>query len=306
MNILFKALNDQTRREILELLQEKDMTAGEIAENFHMSFPSISHHLDLLKQAKLVIAEKEGQYVSYSLNTTVVDEIMKWFLQFKSNKILKSIVWFIILIPGIYLAFTWSVMPDTIPLHFDIKGNADRYGNKKELLIPVIILTALSLFVYFLFSNIYRIDPKKYAAENKERLKRIGFAIAVFMSSMNFLIIYSGANGGSRFDIGLVLGGVGLLFAIIGNYMPNMKPNYFAGFRLPWTLENPDNWKKTHALAAKIWFAGGLFIAVVCLLIPSIIAFIVFCTVTLAMIIIPSVYSYRLFKKTKMPNNHNQ
>ncbi len=86
MNILFKALNDQTRREILELLQEKDMTAGEIAENFHMSFPSISHHLDLLKQAKLVIAEKEGQYVSYSLNTTVVDEIMKWFLQFKSKK----------------------------------------------------------------------------------------------------------------------------------------------------------------------------------------------------------------------------
>ena len=86
MNIIFKALNDPTRREILQLLQEKDMTAGEIVDRFNISGPSISHHLDLLKQAKLVIAEKDGQYVYYSLNTTVVDEIMKWFLQFKTKK----------------------------------------------------------------------------------------------------------------------------------------------------------------------------------------------------------------------------
>lgn len=86
MNTIFKALNDPTRREILQLLQERDMTAGEIVERFNISGPSISHHLDLLKQAKLVIAEKEGQYVYYSLNTTVVDEIMKWFMQFKSKK----------------------------------------------------------------------------------------------------------------------------------------------------------------------------------------------------------------------------
>lgn len=86
MNAVFKALNDPTRREILQLLQERDMTAGEIAEQFNMSWPSVSHHLDLLKQAKLVISEKDGQYVYYSLNTTVVDEIVKWFLQFKSKK----------------------------------------------------------------------------------------------------------------------------------------------------------------------------------------------------------------------------
>ncbi len=86
MNAVFKALNDPTRREILRLLQEKDRTAGEIAEQFDMSFPSISHHLDLLKQAKLVVAEKEGQFVYYSLNTTVVDDIVKWFMQFKAKK----------------------------------------------------------------------------------------------------------------------------------------------------------------------------------------------------------------------------
>ena len=86
MNIVFKALNDPTRREILELLKEREMTAGEIAEKFHISWPSVSHHLDLLKQAKLVTAEKEGQYIFYSLNTTVVDEIVKWLLQFKTKK----------------------------------------------------------------------------------------------------------------------------------------------------------------------------------------------------------------------------
>lgn len=86
MNIVFKALNDPTRRAILELLREKDRTAGEIAEQFHISWPSVSHHLDLLKQAKLVSAEKEGQFIYYSLNTTVVDEIIGWFLQFKSKR----------------------------------------------------------------------------------------------------------------------------------------------------------------------------------------------------------------------------
>ncbi len=86
MNIVFKALNDATRREILELLQDKDLTAGQIADRFSISKPSISHHLDLLKQAGLVESVKQGQFIYYSLNTTVLDEILKWFLQFKSKK----------------------------------------------------------------------------------------------------------------------------------------------------------------------------------------------------------------------------
>ncbi|WP_448519406.1 autorepressor SdpR family transcription factor [Rhodoflexus sp.] len=85
MNTIFKALNDPTRREILELLKTRDMTAGEIAEHFQISKPSISHHLDLLRQAELVSSEKKGQFVIYSLNMTVVDEILQWFFRFKSS-----------------------------------------------------------------------------------------------------------------------------------------------------------------------------------------------------------------------------
>ena len=86
MDKLFKALNDPTRREILVLLRKKDMNAGKIADQFKISKPSISHHLDLLKQADLVLAEKNGQFVNYSLNTSVLDECLAWLVELKNKK----------------------------------------------------------------------------------------------------------------------------------------------------------------------------------------------------------------------------
>jgi DNA-binding transcriptional ArsR family regulator len=83
MNTLFKALNDPTRRQILDLLREGDLNAGEIAERFDMTKPSISHHLDLLRQAGLVEATKQGQFINYSLNTTVLDELLAWLMSFQ-------------------------------------------------------------------------------------------------------------------------------------------------------------------------------------------------------------------------------
>ena len=82
----FKALSDETRREILRLLRDGDMTAGAIAKNFAMSKPSISHHLAALKQAELVIAERRGQEIVYSLNTTVFQELMAYALQFLGDE----------------------------------------------------------------------------------------------------------------------------------------------------------------------------------------------------------------------------
>lgn len=83
MNSIFKALNDVTRREILELLKEKDLTAGDIAASFDMSKPSISHHLDILKRAHLIASEKKGQFVIYSINTTIMEDVLQWILTFK-------------------------------------------------------------------------------------------------------------------------------------------------------------------------------------------------------------------------------
>ena len=83
MNAIFKALNDVTRRDILELLKEKDLTAGDIAAYFDISKPSISHHLDILKRADLIASEKKGQFVIYSINTTIMEDVLKWILTFK-------------------------------------------------------------------------------------------------------------------------------------------------------------------------------------------------------------------------------
>jgi DNA-binding transcriptional ArsR family regulator len=86
MNDTFKALSDPTRRQIIKLLRERNMTAGEIAEHFNMTKPSISHHLNSLKQARLVLDERQGQNIVYSLNTTVVQEVIGWFLEIVDNK----------------------------------------------------------------------------------------------------------------------------------------------------------------------------------------------------------------------------
>ena len=83
MNNLFKALNDETRRKIIELLKEKDMDAGEIADKFEISKPSISHHLDILKRADLITSEKKGQHIIYSLNTSILEDLIKWILTIK-------------------------------------------------------------------------------------------------------------------------------------------------------------------------------------------------------------------------------
>lgn len=83
MNSLFKALNDETRRQIIELLKEKDMNAGQIADRFNISKPSISHHLDILKQADLITSEKKGQFVEYSLNTSILEDLLNWILTMK-------------------------------------------------------------------------------------------------------------------------------------------------------------------------------------------------------------------------------
>jgi ArsR family transcriptional regulator len=80
MDHIFRALDDSTWREILDMLKEKDMSAGEIADNFNISKPSISHHLDILKQVKLIVAIKHGQFQLYSLNITIMDEIIQWMM----------------------------------------------------------------------------------------------------------------------------------------------------------------------------------------------------------------------------------
>jgi uncharacterized membrane protein len=98
------------------------------------------------------------------------------------NRFLKRLAWPVIIIPSVYLAIVWNKLPDKIAMHFDIHGNADKFDSKNEFLLFMGIMLAVSSGIYLLLTNIYRIDPKKYAAENKNRLQKIAFAVVIFLS----------------------------------------------------------------------------------------------------------------------------
>lgn len=85
VNDLFKAMADPTRREILRLLKEDDMCAGDIGSHFKMEAASVSHHLSILRNAGLIVSEKQGKFIIYSLNMTVFEEVMQWFVGFQKG-----------------------------------------------------------------------------------------------------------------------------------------------------------------------------------------------------------------------------
>ena len=213
------------------------------------------------------------------------------------DKILKWIVWLFIIAPAVYLAIVWNTFPETIAMHFNLKGEVDRYGSKNELMTMTLVLTLLNAAIYLLLPQVYRIDPKRYAAENKSRLHRIAFAVSIFIAAVICLLIYSSVHENIKFSIRFILAGVGLLLAIVGNYMYNIKPNYFAGIRLPWTLNNDENWRKTHLLGGKLMFGGGLLIAVLCLFSSLLLSIIILVTILFLVILTTCIYSYNLYKK---------
>jgi len=218
------------------------------------------------------------------------------------DKFMKKIIWLFIIAPVIYVAIVWNSLPETVPMHFNFNGDIDRYGSKNELLIMILVLTVINVMVYLLLPQVYRIDPKRFAVENKSRLYRIAFAVAVFIAAVLCLIIYSSIHGNIKFSIRFILAGVGLLLAIVGNYMYNIKPNYFAGFRLPWTLNDDENWKKTHLLGGKLLFGGGLLIAVICLFTPFTFSLIALFSIIFLVVLVTCIYSYRLYKKLNVHN----
>jgi len=125
--------------------------------------------------------------------------------------------------------------------------------------------------------------------------------VVVFITCIT-IIILSWTVKQHTVGLNLILVMMGLLLAYMGNILHSIKPNYFAGFRLPWTLESEENWKVTHLLASKIWFAGGILIAILALFIKPLTMFFIMLGIVMVMVIIPTVYSYRMFARSKHAN----
>jgi len=208
-----------------------------------------------------------------------------------------------IIAPFIYGALIFPQLPSKIPTHFNIEGKADAWGGPSSIFLGPGIMGAVSIFVYVLLSNLKKFDPKKYDEANDTLYKDFAVLTVVFLSILSLIIIYSSTHA-DEINVGqLILPLVGLSFAGLGWYMPKFKQNYFVGFKLPWTLENETNWNETHKVAGKIWIYGGLFQVVVTFLLPMKFGFIGFILATAVMVIIPSVFSYRMFRNGNQIKN---
>ncbi len=211
----------------------------------------------------------------------------------------------IMTIPWLYLAFIWNKLPENIPTHFGIGGAPDKFGSKNEIIIAPVILTAVAIIMYFILRNIHKLDPKKkYSATTSSTLSKLSVVITILLCAVSLFICYWTLKGKIE-GLPLLFCSLSLFFAYIGNLMHSIKPNYFAGFRLPWTLENEENWRKTHQLASKIWFTGGIILAIVSLLLNVKILIIVYMSSIFIMTLIPVFYSYNIYRQSTKSANPN-
>ncbi|WNB18454.1 SdpI family protein [Marivirga arenosa] len=202
----------------------------------------------------------------------------------------------IVLLPFVYLAYVWNDLPNKVPLHWNLQGEVDRYGEKTELILAVFVLPVL---VYVLLLIVPKIDPKNKLHQMGNKYDNIRFLLITFISAITIFIIYS-ANNQSVANPNYIVLLVGVLYLILGNYFKTIKANYFIGIRTPWTLESEEVWKATHKLAGILWLIGGIAVVLSSLIFEKQINFMVFISITAVISLVPIIYSYMTFQKLKI------
>lgn len=196
---------------------------------------------------------------------------------------MKKFMWIVSFVPIIVTSFVLQFFPEQVPMHYDLNGNIDRWGNRTEkLLFPMVIL-GLALF-WTLFIRYYEKKAVK-ATNDKERqeaeanakvLGIVGLSMAVMESIMHFVFLYTAyieANiGASRAEVDttkILCLALGLFLVVIGNFMPKAKSNGVVGFRTTWSMHNDTTWSKSNRFAAKAIMAAGLLTMVTTLFVDG-------------------------------------
>lgn len=212
----------------------------------------------------------------------------------RENKILKyTLLYIIALIPVAVTILLYNKLPDQIPMHWNIQGQVNRYGNKSESFMTACI----PIFILLMMQIIPFIDPKK---RNYEK-----FGGSYYNFQLMFVVVIGGIHllaisTAMGYEFVKVDSGVKLLIAImftlIGNMMPKFKHNYFIGIRTPWTLASEEVWFATHRMGGKLWFYGGLAMIVLSFINGPVSAGLYF-TVIMGTSLVMLVYSYLVFRK---------
>lgn len=184
----------------------------------------------------------------------------------------------------------WNRLPMELPVHFNISNEPDGYAGK---VFAVFGIPLIMLAFHFICIFSTKLDPKMKSINDKV------FTLVLYIipatSLLMCALIYPAALG-KEMRVGLfVCLFLGLLFTITGNYLPKCKPSYTVGIKLPWTLDDSENWTKTHSLAGKIWVVGGLLIIATAFTESPVVMFVILGT----MVVVPTAYSYLLYKNRK-------
>jgi len=207
----------------------------------------------------------------------------------------------ILALPFFVAALLWDKLPDRLPIHWNLSGEIDGYSAKPfgTLFLPIVNVALVALI-----GILPRFDPKcrSYEAETKASLARVfrifRLAFSLFFSAMSLAMLSVALN--SHLDMSrCVAGGLGVMLAVMGNSMGKLRPNYFAGFRTPWTRRSLTVWRKTHRLGGRLMVGGGLCILVESLVLPTWLCLGAVLASSLVIGLVPAAYSYFIFQTEK-------
>ncbi|MFM2145434.1 MAG: Immunity protein SdpI [Bacteroidota bacterium] len=204
----------------------------------------------------------------------------------------------LIAVPFGYAYYLYPNLPEQIPVHFNIKGEADNWSSREGIFLSPAIMAVVSLIVFFMLTNIKKIDPKRYFKGEDKVFRQFSLFLVLFLTLLSLAILYGTAHFTGTFK-NLILPIIALGFMGMGYFLPQLKQNYFAGFRLPWALEDENNWNATHQLAGTLFVWGGLLLFIGTILLEPRTATYFFLSLTLLMALIPTAYSFWLFKQKK-------
>ena len=206
----------------------------------------------------------------------------------KKNLKVLIITSIIILLPILAGVVLWDQLPDPMPTHWNAAGEIDGWSSKPFAVFGLPWILVAAQWLCMLATGA---DPKK--KNHSDKMIHLVLWIIPVMSVVLHTITYLTALGyGVRMEVVMpVL--MGLIFAIIGNYLPKCKQNYTIGIKIPWTLNNEENWNKTHRFAGWTWTFGGIAI----MLTGFLGSFWIFLPIALLMVFVPVIYSYLLHRK---------
>lgn len=218
----------------------------------------------------------------------------------------KGIIWSAVALMAMLAITLWvgANLPagDQIPVHFDAKGNPDRYGSKSEAMMGLWIILGTTAFISIVLAGIPKIMPRE---ANFEKLEKAYFAcwisVLLLMVGVTGIIAWTMLKATSFGTAGtapirfLVIG-MGLFFVVLGNYLPKTRSNWVIGIRTPWTLSSETTWQKTHRITGRLFLAAGVFTVILALFAPPVVSILISAGSTLAVIIIGVFYSWRVWR----------